>query len=157
MLIARRGLIRALYFYEVMRVGRIILAFLVAPLVTPVVFIVEASLSRGLPLSEQIPGYFLLYGLFAYIATAALGIPAYFLFRALRWSSVILFVLGGGAIAFIFSFFIFEGYPANIFWIRLGDRLWCVLAGGLSALVFRMILLNLEFNGRKRLPIESET
>jgi hypothetical protein len=91
------------------------------------------------------------------MATAALGIPAYFLFRALKWSNVLLFVLGGAVIAFIFSFFIFEGYPANIFWIRLDDRLWCVLAGALSALVFRMILFNLKFNGWKRVPIESET
>jgi hypothetical protein len=140
-----------------MRVGRIILAFLVAPLVTPVVFIVEASLSRSLPLSEQILSYFLLYGLFAYLATAALGIPGYFLFRALKWSNVLFFLFGGAVIAFIFSFFVFEGYPANIFWLRLRDRLWCVLAGALSAFVFRMILFNLKFNGRKRFPIESET
>jgi len=122
---------------------------------TPVVFITEAALSRGL--SEQIPNYFLLYGSFAYIATVALGIPAHFLFRALRWSNVFLFVLGGAVIAFIFSFFVFEGYPADIFWLRLGDRLWCVLAGALSALVFRMIVSNLRFNNGRRVPIETET
>jgi hypothetical protein len=66
-------------------------------------------------------------------------------------------VLGGAVIAFIFSFFIFEGYPGNIFWIRLDDWLWCVLAGALSALVFRIILFNLKFNGWKRVPSESET
>ncbi|MBA2706095.1 MAG: hypothetical protein H0U60_19855 [Blastocatellia bacterium] len=133
------------------------MAFLVSPLVTPVVFIAEAALARGVPLSEQVPGYFLLYGSFAYLATAALGIPAYFLFRALKWSNILLFVLGGAAIGFIFSFFIFEGYPANIFWIRLGDRLWCVLAGALSALAFRMFLFGLNFNHEQRVPMENET
>ena len=140
-----------------MKLGRIIVAFLVAPLMTPIVFIIAALVNGVFDMPEQIPGYFLLYGSFAYLAATIFGIPAYFLYRALDWTNILLFIVGGAIIGFMFSFFIIEGYPAYIFWLRLGDRLWCVLAGGLSALVFRMILSGLNFGERKRVPIGGET
>ena len=140
-----------------MRLRRIILAFLVAPLMTPVVFIVVDSV-RGLShMPERILGYFLLYGPFAYLATAIFGIPAYFLFRALRWNNALLFVLGGAVIGLIVSFLLLNWHPAaGFFWFWFAEKLWCTLAGALSALVFRMILFDLKFAESKRVPVRSE-
>lgn len=118
--------------YASMNRGRIILAFLIAPLTTPLVFMLATLLDGTFNYSVFLP-----VGLFAYLATAIFGIPAYLLFRVLQWTNIFLFVLGGAVIGFIFSHFIFESY-------RFYERFLCVLAAGFSALVFRLILSDLN-------------
>src|SRR3982750_2324390 len=112
-----------------MRHGRIILAFLIAPLMTPVVFIVAALVQGNFHMPEQILSYSQLYGLFAYLATAIFGIPAFFIYRALKWSNVFLFIMGGAVIGFIVSLFILESYPLEYFLQQLEGHLLCTLAG----------------------------
>ena len=125
--------------------SRVVLAFLVAPLMTPLFFAVY-SYAQG---TVQL---FTLWGLFAYGATALFGIPAYFIYRALGWSHVALFILGGAVIGFVVSLFIMESIPLAYFIQRLGERFWFAFAGALSALVFRMILWDLKFN-KSQVPI----
>ena len=100
---------------------------------------------------------FTLWAVFAYGATVLFGIPAYFLYRALNLSHVVLFVLGGAVIGFIVSLFILESIPLAYFIQSLGGRSWFALAGALSALAFRMILFGLRFNGRSRISAHGET
>lgn len=97
---------------------------------------------------DQIPFYFLTYGLFAYLATLLFGVPALFIYRFFRVSNVILFVIGGAVIGFIVSLFVMESYPYSYFINRMPERLMCAAAGALSALAFRL-LLPPDFSPRK--------
>jgi hypothetical protein len=75
---------------------RVILAFLIAPLMTPVSFM-TFDLVRGRLLSlSETSSYFVTFGPYAYVATAVFGIPTFFLFRTVRWTNAILFVTAGG-------------------------------------------------------------
>jgi hypothetical protein len=136
--------------YVSMSRGRIIIAFLIAPLMTPLVFTIFEYLNENSPL-------FLAYGIVAYLAVIILGIPAFFFYRELKWTNVFLFILGGAVIGFIVSLFLFESYPLEYFLQFLEERIWCVVAGALSALVFRLILFGLKFDETKRGSIEGET
>ncbi len=98
---------------------RLIIAFTVSPLVTPLV----------LSVFDYTEGYyssFGVYALFAYLAVLLFGLPAFLIYRALRWTNSVLFVLGGGLIGYLVSMFIFEGY-------RVKEHLWCAVAGSLGA------------------------
>jgi hypothetical protein len=122
---------------------RTITAFLVAPLITPLV----------LTVFDYTEGYapsFVAYALFAYLAVIILGLPAFLVYRALRWTNPFLFVFGGALIGYVVSLFIFEGY-------RVKEHLWCALAAALSALVFRIIVYGISFKGTKTVSMESET
>ena len=79
-----------------------------------------------------------MFGSFAYLATALFGIPAYIVFRALRWTRLFSFLVGGACIGLVASLFIM-GFPFDDSLDRLGERAWCALAGALSALMFRII------------------
>ena len=127
-----------------MRHLRVVLAFLVAPLMTPVVFMAFDLFEGRLVLLNQVPFYFMTYGVFAYLATAVFGTGAFFLFRLFKWNNVILFVAGGAMIGLVVSLFIMEGGSMSSFARRIEERLVCALAGGLSALVFRMVLSKLD-------------
>jgi len=105
---------------------------------------------------QQVPFYFLTYGVFAYGATIIFGIPALLLYRWLRWTNVILFVGGGALIGLLVSMFVMESYTVQYFLQRIGERGLCMLAGGLSALVFRFILLGRAATGY-RVPSHGET
>jgi len=129
--------------------GRIIIAFLVAPLVTPVVLELFARLEG----SSTFP---FITGVVAYLATIVFGVPAFFIYRALKWTNVFLFVLGGAIIGFVVTLFVFESYTVEYFLQFLQVRVWCVLAGALSALMFRLILFRLSFNGA-HVPANGET
>jgi hypothetical protein len=122
---------------------RVIVAFIVSPLMTPLV----------LSVFDYTEGYyssFGVYALFAYLAVLLFGLPAFLIYRALGWTNSSLFVLGGGLIGYLVSMFIFEGY-------RVKEHLWCSVAGSLSALVFRTIVYGLPFKRTKTLSVEGET
>jgi hypothetical protein len=130
---------------------RTILAFLIAPLITPLVFCASDLMFRSfgpkfpIPLAFD-PTLYVLIGVYAYLVTAVLGVPMYFLFCALRLRNMLLFALGGAVIGAIVSFILFHSHPLLGFWTMV-DRMGCVLAGALSALAFRMILSRPNFDG----------
>jgi len=136
-----------------MNVARTIVAFLIAPLMTPLVLLGAAQL-RGAPfnLSEQL-GLFVFVGGFAYAATVLFGVPAFFLFRFKRWTNVILYGLGGGLIGFLVS--VILGYPISFDMSLKYRGLWA-LAGALSASVFRM-LSGVKFDHVSSAPTHRET
>ena len=121
---------------------RIFIAFLIAPLVTPVVLETFARL-------EGSPTFPFATWVVAYLAAIVFGVPAFFIYRALKWTNVFLFVLGGAIIGFVVTLFVFESYTVEYFLQFLQVRVWCVVAGALSALVFRLILFRLSFNGTR--------
>ena len=115
-------------------------AFLISPLATPLVFILAATV-RGTFSFEDVPLYLAFQGFFAYLAVLLLGFPAYLIFRALRWSSPLLFMLCGGLIGFLVSILFIPTFDhAAYFLFTLNDRMWFVLAGSSSALLFRLLL-----------------
>jgi hypothetical protein len=90
------------------------------------------------------------YGVFAYLAAIIFGVPAFFIYRALKWTNIFLFVLGGALIGLIFSLPVFDEYAVD-------GRVWGAVAGALSALMFRIIVYGLNFKGTKRTNIKGET
>ena len=122
---------------------RQIIAFIVSPLMTPLVLSV-------LDYTEGYVSSFAVYALFAYLAVLLFEFPAFLIYRALRWTNPLLFILGGGLIGYFVSMFIFEGY-------RVKEHLWCAVAGSLSALVFRVIVYGMPFKRTKTLSVEGET
>ena len=97
---------------------------------TPVVFITADAISGELH-SKQVWLYFFVEGSFAYLAVLLFGVPAYLLYRTMRWTSVISFVLGGSLIGFLVSYLLLNLY---------GPVILFILAGALSALTFRLLL-----------------
>src|SRR5689334_16250255 len=122
---------------------KIVLAFVISPLATPLVFLVAIACRVGVgPSPAYIPFSFLIYTPFAYIAMALLGLPAFFLYCSKGWSNPVLYVLGGMAIGLLCAWVIL-GYGVS--WqVDSVDYLWCVMAGGVSAIVFWLIIYKLE-------------
>jgi hypothetical protein len=120
---------------------RIVAAFLIAPLATPLMFIILGLIRTGGINADEVRIVVIIIGMYAYLAVIVLGVPAFFIFRALHWKSPVLFAIGGMIIGFVVSL-IFDGwisayYPQH----DMVNRLWTyVLPTTLSALVFRGIL-----------------
>jgi hypothetical protein len=134
--------------------ARVIAAFLIAPLMTPLVFL-AADLSHGMLLNlAELPAYFFVVGGFAYGATALFGIPAFLLFRAKRWNNVLLYGLVGSLIGLLVS--VIMNYPVYFSGLSFEYRGWHGVAGALSALMFRM-LSGLRFDRASRVPVHGET
>jgi hypothetical protein len=91
--------------YKITNWKRLILAFLIAPWMTPLVLYMIESVNGRVILQLDILVLVLYIGLIANVVTAIFGIQAYFLYRKLRWSNILLFVLGGGIIGYVVSFF----------------------------------------------------
>lgn len=124
--------------YEVTNWKRLITAFLAAPLITPLVLIFAEILDGALNLHQNYFGSFLFYGIYAYLAATIFGIPAYLLYRKMRWSNFMLFVVGGGMIGWIFPNLIIG--PINFVSLLSPESALFASAGAISALVFRLIL-----------------
>jgi hypothetical protein len=117
---------------------RVILAFVVAPLVVPFVF--------SAPVLIHFHGWDFLAGLVmmsiyglpvAYIFELFIGVPAWILFRIFRLKSIVAFALGGAVIGLLVD--VILKVPSRTLgdW-NLGDGLSVLAALG-SALVFRAI------------------
>ena len=137
-----------------MSVARTIVAFLIAPLMTPLVLL-GADQLRGGPfnLSEQLGGFVIVSG-FAYAATGVFGVPAFFLLRAKRWTNVFLYVIVGGLLGFLVS--VILNYPISVEMLGLKYRGLWALAGALSALVFR-VLSGVKSDHVSSAPVHGET
>jgi hypothetical protein len=142
--------------YVSMNKLRIIAAFILAPLMTPLTFIIAAFL-RGNPLSSahDLGVIFVIYTPFAYLAVLVFGIPAFFLFRFLGFNGVIVHLLAGAAIGLVVSLFIFQ---VVVSWsVARGDYAWCAVAGGISALMFWLIAHGFVNTETTPVPINGET
>ena len=60
---------------------RIVAAFLIAPLVTPLTFIVLGLIRTGGFDADAVTFVVIIIGMYAYLAMIVLGIPAFFIFR----------------------------------------------------------------------------
>lgn len=78
-----------------MNPSRVIVAFLIAPHMTPLVLLWADRLG-GERFSLGAFSIFAFVAGFAYAATAIFGVLAFFLFRAKRWSNIFLYVAAGG-------------------------------------------------------------
>ena len=120
--------------------ARIKTAFLISPLVTPFVFMLMAA-QQGVFLFRDAPAYIIVHGFFAYLAVLLFGYPAFVIYRALRWTNPLLFMLFGGLIGFLASIMFGQTFDYDSpYLFRLGDSLWFVFAGALPALLFRLLL-----------------
>ncbi len=128
-----------------MKIFRPVMAFALAPLVVPMVFFAAGALRRRFPDAlgpPAIPHASVIYlGLIAPLAYApafVLGAPALYVFRRQGWRQAWSFGVAGAAIGFVvgvglcFSDRVFEGYALVL--------VTSVIAGGVSALVFRGIV-----------------
>lgn len=119
---------------------RVTAAFLIAPLATPLVFMLMEAQQGTFALCDA-PAHLVVDGFFAYLAVLLFGFPLYLIFRALRWTSPLLFLLCGAFIGFLVSILFIPTFdPAHPFIFTLNDRMWFVLAGASPALVFRLLL-----------------
>ena len=115
---------------------RVWTAFLLAPLATPVVFVVVEALSGRLADWQGSWVYLMLFAGFTYPSVVAFGVPAYFLFRRLKLRSVTAYITAGvviGLLSAIAWTLIFRMEVAPMFFAS------CLVAGILSVLIFRGI------------------
>jgi hypothetical protein len=123
--------------FETTNWKRLILAFLIAPWMTPLMCFMNESISSRVNLQLESFVFFLYVGLIANVAMVIFGIPAYLIYRKFKWSNILLFVLGGGIIGYIVSFFVGPNGVRDL--LDLGRVLYGSM-GALSALAFRLIL-----------------
>ena len=138
-----------------MRYRRIILALLVSPLMTPLTFLLAFIFRSSPPPSASgVPVIFALYTPFAYAATAVLGIPMFFVFRALKWTNVLAYILGGAVIGLVTASVIFG---LLISW-TVGSSIfvWCVVAGAWSASVFWLVVHGFQSESGAKVSINRE-
>jgi hypothetical protein len=119
---------------------RTVLAFIVAPLVVPPVFAVPALVPFHGRDYLTILIVMSIYGLpVAYLFEILLGIPAWLLFRACRFESLLAFALGGAVIGLVVDGIMKTASKTLHEW-SLADTLYVLAALG-SALLFRVIAL----------------
>jgi hypothetical protein len=131
---------------------RMIAAFVLAPLMTPVVLL-ACDLFNRTSSPKLAPFYFALYGPFAYAATIIFGIPALLLFRWCNWTNIFLFLAGGALIGLLLFTLIMESFGIERSFYRF---MVCAVAGALSAATFRLLLLGFG-NASYRVPVRGET
>jgi len=121
--------------------GRTVAAFLIAPLIVPLVFSLVGFVSdaynlRTFSLQEFVDGLLLytIYGLpFAYMAELLLGVPVWLAFRYFRIRSFVAFAAGGAFLGLLF-YLIWEGWPGDLLFLAI-----FVIAASASAALFRAI------------------
>lgn len=115
-------------------------AFLISPLATPLVFMLW-GMQQGVFLFRDAPAYLIVHGFCAYLAVLLFGYPAYMIYREMRWTNPLLFMLFGGLIGFIASIMFGQTFDETAtFLFRLNDSMWFVSAGAVPALIFRLLL-----------------
>jgi YndJ-like protein len=124
--------------------GRTVAAFLISPLIVPIVFslfvfIINAYNLRTFSPQEPLYGLqdFSIFGLpYAYLAELLLGVPAWLAFKYFRIRSFAAFAAGGAFLGLLF-YLIWQGWPGG-----LDDVLFLVvfvIAASASAILFRAI------------------
>ena len=134
-----------------MRRGRILTAFLTAPAVTALFFLICYSLSwifatrkpdwhGRLDIFQDVISLLIIYGLFGAVVSALLGAPMYFLYRRLGWQSWLAFAIGGALIGCATAI-ILDVLGMAMFLASSTPILaaYCSAAGLLSSLAFRAV------------------
>jgi hypothetical protein len=116
--------------------GRILTAFIVAPLIVPVIFFLDAiALRHVLPRDAILT----IIGLpYAYAAEIVFGLPTAWMFRHYRITSLTAFALAGGLIGFAVG--VLMAHP-NLLSTETPFYA-CILAGVLASIIFRRILFS---------------
>lgn len=123
---------------------RIILGFIVAPLMTPLIIwlsiLIRQMLSRSLSLFDTINHFFavfLIYLPFAYLIALVLGLPALIFLRRVRRESLLSFAIGGVIVGvasrFILAPFMFTD------WKNMEENLLLAFCGLCSAVAFWLV------------------
>jgi hypothetical protein len=118
--------------------NRVAIAFAIAPLATGAVFALVTWLSDpGLIRQNGIAAYIGFYSVFGYAATVLFGLPSWWLWRKMRWTSYEMATGVGATIGLA------TGLLLKLSILQWGDTALilpsCTLAGALSALLFRAI------------------
>ena len=132
--------------------SRVVLGFFLAPLMTPLWFIASAlAFGSGPVRLGDVEVFFAITGIYAYAATLVFGVPVFFLYRSFKIKSFIFFIIGGGVIGVIMSWFMAQTYSFT--YLKL--HLWFAIPGVLSALVFRLITGSTPYERRRSFAEES--
>ncbi len=122
---------------------RTILAFALAPLATPLFFLVVGAIQTG-PMSTvaKIPSYLVVFGPFAYAATMSLGVVAFWL-RPRRWDAwPYYYIVCGVGIGLITALVLYSW--GEMRWASTELFSLSSLAGGISGFCFWMIGIRRE-------------
>lgn len=125
---------------------RIFWAFFLAPLTTPIVFVVLTAFRLGsLEPITILPWAMMVYAPFAYAAAGILGLPAYWILRRYAEFTLSVGIVIGGVIGLLTAVFvgIFVSPHMDAF-----AFLSCTVAGSAAAVVFWWIIRFDEPNGR---------
>ena len=119
------------------------LAFVIAPLMTPITFVITVAFRGGLLTAVSVaPLILALYTPFAYLAAVILGLPTFLISRALGCKNSIFYMLGGTAIGWV-TMLLLDKFTVG--WeIPPEDCLWGAIAGGASSFVFWLIIFKIN-------------
>lgn len=107
---------------------------------TPFVLMLMASQHGEFRLRDA-PAYIIVHGFFAYGAVMLFGYPVFTLYRQMRWTHPLLFMLFGGLIGFMASTMLGQTLDLDSpFLFKLDDSIWFFRAGPVPALIFRLLL-----------------
>lgn len=126
---------------------RLIVGFVLAPLITPVVILGFASLRAGRIDLQSFP-LFVLLATFAYGAAIFFGAPALLLYWKLGLRNPFWFVIGGALIGVMVTLLL-------SIWLGWGSLKFSgvyVLAASLSAAIFRLLIGRDQFEGTGAAP-----
>jgi hypothetical protein len=133
-----RGL-EADYSYVLVSTIRTLVAFVMAPLMTPLVFMAFAALADRPPGVNELWVYLAYFGVWTYPSVVIFGIPAFFLYRRYGLRSIISYAIGGAGIGFATALVWLSVLNANLngpFYLFVAE---CIVAGAASAVLFRGI------------------
>ena len=136
-----------------MKHSRLLLAFLLSPLIASLTFIIVIIFNNddGFSFSD-IPIIFIVYSCFSYFAALVFGTPIVILFKILKLENIFTSILSGGIVGMITAFFISKlnlSISADFL-----DYLVCIVAGAMSGLVFWLILYGFKSSGSPKRKIE---
>jgi hypothetical protein len=119
---------------------RTALAFIVVPLISPIIGLVAYGVhTSALPSFAVVRRLFLFFGALAYFLTAVFGLPAFLLLRGTFLGGKLVALIWGGLIGFITSLILFAIAPGFFISNPIEGYITYSLTGALSGLLFWMI------------------
>ena len=119
---------------------RIALAFLVVPLISPIMGLVAYGVhTSALPSFAVVRRLFLFFGLLAYTLTALFGLPAFLMLRRTFLGGKLLALIWGGVVGFVTSLILIAIAPGFFISNPIEGYITYSLTGALSGLLFWMI------------------
>jgi hypothetical protein len=112
---------------------RILLGFVIAPLVVPVAYFVFAAVTERNHGASEFAGTLLNYGPYAYLFAFALGMPAFWLLRRSGYSGLWSYALAAGVIGLIGSGLM------SLIGLKVAGVLVGTLSGVVAGIVFYLV------------------